>query len=114
MMFNKLFSKYLIKIISCIHLTVVMHPPMAKNFQMTLPCTYRNQRSSQNSFKDYIQYFIDSITFLRENEWIFNFPNTDVLVHNIFEKFPKGWRYHLEKLSCKELNEIPFGLRQVC
>lgn len=54
-------------------------------------------------------YFKDSLTFLREYDWIFRFSNIQILVEDLLGRFPDEWLPHLEAMSNYELNELPFG-----
>ncbi|XP_044739052.1 uncharacterized protein LOC123300532 [Chrysoperla carnea] len=73
---------------------------------MSLPNSFTHYNEKSEAF---LEYFQQTINFLHNHEWIYNFPNTNILQENILNKFPLGWRYHLEQLSCQELNQIPFG-----
>ncbi|KAK9873945.1 hypothetical protein WA026_002298 [Henosepilachna vigintioctopunctata] len=68
---------------------------------MSLPSTYYN----------IYKYFDDALTFLKEYEWIYNYPNTDVLVEGFLQKIPEDWRDYFRNIGFSNLRDI--ALHQV-
>lgn len=56
-----------------------------------------------------ISYFEDLVHFLKTYDWIFNYPNTEILLNNIFERFPLEWFEFFEKISTTQLNNLSVG-----
>lgn len=55
------------------------------------------------------QQFENILSFLKEKEWIFNYPNTHILVNKVIDGFPEEWIHCLKHISNTELNNLPFG-----
>lgn len=58
-------------------------------------------------------YLQEVLQFLQEQNWLFSYPNTHLLVKEVFSKIDDSWLMHLKNLTSSELNEIPFGLVNV-
>lgn len=56
-----------------------------------------------------VSYFDDLVHFLKTYEWIFNYPNTEILLNHIFEKFPVEWIEFFEKINTAQLNNLSVG-----
>lgn len=52
-------------------------------------------------------YFDEALEFLKEYQWIYNYPNTDILSRNILDEMPKEWLSYFNKLKFSELKSIP-------
>lgn len=61
------------------------------------------------TFKDSTEYFNDCLTFLKDYDWIYNYPNTHILVNRTFEKIPPDWLQHLHNLTNDGLNKLALG-----
>lgn len=59
------------------------------------------------------EYITDCISFLKEYQWLFNYPNTQVFVKEVFLKFPEEWTIYFKDLPNADLNNIPVGRMQV-
>uniref|UniRef100_A0A1Y1MHR6 Methyltransferase domain-containing protein n=1 Tax=Photinus pyralis TaxID=7054 RepID=A0A1Y1MHR6_PHOPY len=59
--------------------------------------------------KDANEYFREVLTFLREEDWLFNYPNTHIFVNRILDNFKTDWIRPLRCITNKELNDIPEG-----
>ena len=42
-------------------------------------------------FEDDVQYFSQAIEFLTRFEWLFKYPNTHILIHDILMNIPDEW-----------------------
>ncbi|CAH1105495.1 unnamed protein product [Psylliodes chrysocephalus] len=71
---------------------------------MSLPLSYSNTT-------DYLK---DTLTFLNNHQWIYNFPNTHILVKDIFKYFPCDWFDYFKGLSNDELNKFPTNCLNNC
>lgn len=56
---------------------------------------------------DIEEYFQKALPFLKKHNWIYNYPNTDVLLNNVFENIEPDWIPHLEHLGTDSLNRLP-------
>ncbi|XP_044747596.1 protein RRNAD1 isoform X2 [Coccinella septempunctata] len=65
------------------------------------------------------KYFDEALGFLKEYQWIFNYPNTDILSKNILDEIPSEWIAYFNNLSfsdfkdlalCKYKNDCPRSL----
>ncbi|RZC31870.1 presequence protease, mitochondrial [Asbolus verrucosus] len=66
---------------------------------MALPTYY-------NNVKD---YFEDTLNFLKAYHWLYSYPNTHVLVNNVFDQFPAEWPPYLRNLTSEGLNDLARG-----
>lgn len=56
---------------------------------------------------DIEEYFQKALPFLKKHNWIYNYPNTDVLLNNVFENIEPTWIPHLKQLGTDGLNRLP-------
>ncbi|VEN58849.1 unnamed protein product [Callosobruchus maculatus] len=72
---------------------------------MSLPATYVSS----------IDYISDCLGFLKSYQWLYNYYNTHVLVHNVFENFPLDWIDYFKAITNEELNLFPLNqLKKEC
>lgn len=64
-------------------------------------------------YADYVSYFSEVLSFLREYSWVYNFPVTELLVQDVFKKIPKDWSMVLFSLNNEQLNNLPKGFVMV-
>ncbi|KAK5647208.1 hypothetical protein RI129_002100 [Pyrocoelia pectoralis] len=55
------------------------------------------------------EYFQEVLTFLRKEDWIYNYPNTHIFVNKILDNFRTDWVESLRNINNKELNDLPAG-----
>ncbi|PSN34212.1 hypothetical protein C0J52_13137 [Blattella germanica] len=60
-------------------------------------------------YTDYASYFSDTLRFLSDYSWLYNFANTNLLVCKVLDKVPQDWSSALLSLSNEELNRLPQG-----
>lgn len=60
-----------------------------------------------------ISYFDDVVQFLKTYEWIFNYPNTDILLNRVFEQFPADWIVFFKNINFTQLNNFSTGIISV-
>nr|XP_018898677.1 PREDICTED: methyltransferase-like protein 25 isoform X2 [Bemisia tabaci] len=65
---------------------------------------------SLNGFDSYDEYFSACCKFLGDNEWIFNYPVTEILVQDIPSLVPDSWIHALSSLSEEEFKTFPVYL----
>ena len=68
---------------------------------------------SLNGFDSYDEYFSACCKFLGDNEWIFNYPVTEILVQDIPSLVPDSWIHALSSLSEEEFKSFPVYLVKV-
>ncbi|XP_049844521.1 probable methyltransferase-like protein 25 [Schistocerca gregaria] len=54
-------------------------------------------------------YFRDALAFLKEYDWLYSCPVTEILINDILNKIPSEWCEALLTLSNEELNQLPTG-----
>lgn len=70
---------------------------------MSLPKQYSNA----------VSYFDDVVQFLKTYEWIYNYPNTEILLNRVFENFSLDWIEFFNSSSASELNNFAVGVISV-
>lgn len=63
--------------------------------------------------EDCKEYSENALDFLKEYQWIYKYPNTQVLVKNVFDNFESEWIPHFKNLSYNDLNSLPYDLFKV-
>ncbi|KAF5274828.1 hypothetical protein FQR65_LT00411 [Abscondita terminalis] len=53
--------------------------------------------------------FVAVLSFLKDSQWIYNYPNTHILVNKVLDEFKPDWIRHLDCITNNELNDLPFG-----
>ncbi|XP_063228825.1 methyltransferase-like protein 25B isoform X2 [Bacillus rossius redtenbacheri] len=61
---------------------------------------------------NYESYFKESLCYLRDYQWIYNFAVTNVLVEDVLSRIPEDWLSALMQLTNDELNQLPFGFEK--
>ncbi|KAK7862668.1 hypothetical protein R5R35_009241 [Gryllus longicercus] len=69
---------------------------------MHLPVGYQNVR----------EYFRDAMRFLSDYKWVYRYPMTGLLVHNVLGQIPPEWQIFLEHMSPTELTMLSNGYVQ--
>ncbi|CAG9838397.1 unnamed protein product [Diabrotica balteata] len=54
-------------------------------------------------------YFKDALDFLSKYQWLYNYPNTHILVKDILTNFPSDWCEYFQQLPNDELNNLPLN-----
>lgn len=70
---------------------------------MSLPPSYNNSE----------EYLEDLLSFLKRYEWIYNYPNTDILINKIFDNFPPHWDNYFRVLNNDDMNLLSNGIAKV-
>lgn len=52
------------------------------------------------------EYLVELFSFLKSNQWLYNYHNTDVLVNKVFNNFPEVWIKYFKSLSCKDIYQL--------
>ncbi|XP_071054409.1 methyltransferase-like protein 25B [Onthophagus taurus] len=62
------------------------------------------------SYTDSKTYMHDCLQFLNDYQWIYNYPNTHILVNKIFEKIPLDWVEYFNKFNTNDFNSLALGI----
>ncbi|XP_056640923.1 uncharacterized protein LOC130447898 [Diorhabda sublineata] len=54
-------------------------------------------------------YFKDALDFLKNHQWVYNYPNTRILIQDIFAHMPPDWLRYFQDLPNSELNKLPLN-----
>lgn len=65
---------------------------------------------SQDSLR---QYFQKALVFLKNQQWIYNYPNTHILVYKILDEFDPEWVSYFKNITNDELNDLAFCIVNV-
>ncbi|KAK4885979.1 hypothetical protein RN001_002250 [Aquatica leii] len=60
-------------------------------------------------YDSYLEYFTAVLNFLKDEQWIYNYRNTHILVNNVLDNFQPDWIEHFQYITSNELNNLPFG-----
>lgn len=62
---------------------------------------------------DIKEYLQKALQFLLKHEWIYNYPNTHVLVNKVFENIEQDWIEHLKNLDITNLKDFQLKVVKV-
>ncbi|KAF5301619.1 hypothetical protein FQA39_LY10666 [Lamprigera yunnana] len=60
-------------------------------------------------YENSLEYFKTVLHFLKENNWLFNQPNTHILVNKVLDNFDPDWIRYLLNTTTMELHALSFG-----
>lgn len=72
--------------------------------KMTLPLHYNSAT----------EYFEKALSFLKEYDWLYNYPNTHIFVNKVLERIPPQWVSYHQNLSNEKLKDFAEGFVDVC
>lgn len=65
------------------------------------------------SYEDSKNYFEDVLVFLKQYQWIYNYPNTDILINNILNHFPLHSVDYFHEMTNTDINLLAAGVINV-